>query len=154
MLKHVANVNIVHVPYPGNAPAVNALLGEHVTSVFANYSEVVEQLHAGKLRALATASKTRIEPLPDVPSVAESGYKDYEVEVWFGVVAPAKTPKEKLSQLAEWFTAAMREPAVKAKLVKLGLYPVGICGAEYGAFMRQKYDEYARIIRDAGITAE
>src|SRR5437588_9298968 len=87
--KHAANLNMPHIPYPGGAPAVNALLGSHVTAVFANYSEVVEQLKAGTLRALATASKTRIEPLPDVPTVAELGYKDYDVEVWFGVVAPA-----------------------------------------------------------------
>jgi hypothetical protein len=81
-------------PYPGNAPAVNALLGEHVTSMLASYATVAEQLNAGKLRALATESRTRIEPLPEVPTVAESGYKDYEMDYWLGILAPAKTPKE------------------------------------------------------------
>jgi tripartite-type tricarboxylate transporter receptor subunit TctC len=91
VLKRAANVAMTHVPFAGNAPAVNALLGGHVTSVLANYSEVFEQLNAGKLRALATASRSRIEQMPDVPTIAESGFKDYEVEVWFGIVTPAKT---------------------------------------------------------------
>jgi tripartite-type tricarboxylate transporter receptor subunit TctC len=94
------------VPYPGGAPAVTALLGEHVTSVFSDYPPLAEQLKAGNLRALATGSRTRAEALPDVPTVAESGYKDYDVEQWFGLFAPAKTPKERVSQLAGWFTAA------------------------------------------------
>lgn len=152
--KHTANVNLAHIPYPGGAPAVNALLGGHVTSVFANYSEVVEQLKAGKLRALATASRTRIEPLPEVPTVAESGYKDYEVEVWFGALAPAKTPNETVAQLAGWFTAAMQAPEVKPKLIALGLYPVGLCGADFGAHIRKQYDDYGRIIRESNIKAE
>ena len=152
--KHAANLNMPHIPYPGGAPAVNALLGSHVTAVFANYSEVVEQLKAGTLRALATASKTRIEPLPDVPTVAELGYKDYDVEVWFGVVAPAKTPKDVVAQLSGWFSAAMQAPDVKPKLLNLGLYPVGMCGADFAAHIRKQYDEYGRVIRAANIKAE
>ena len=125
-----------------------------MTAVFANYSEVVEQLKAGTLRALATASKARIEPLPDVPTVAELGYKDYDVEVWFGVVAPAKTPKDVVAQLSGWFTAAMQAPDVKPKLLNLGLYPVGMCGADFAAHIRKQYDEYGRVIRAANIKAE
>jgi tripartite-type tricarboxylate transporter receptor subunit TctC len=153
MLKRAANVNMTFVPYSGNPPALNALLGEHVTSVLADYALVAEQLNAGKLRALATTARTRIEPLPDVPTVAE-GYTGYEVEVWNGLVAPAKTAKERVSQLAGWFTAAMQVPEVKAKLVVQGLYPVGICGVEFGAFLRKQYDDYGRVIREANIKAE
>jgi tripartite-type tricarboxylate transporter receptor subunit TctC len=152
--KHVANLNMPHIPYPGGAPAVNALLGGHVTAVFANYSEVVEQLKAGTLRALASASRKRIEPLPDVPTVAELGYKDYEVEVWFGLLAPAKTPKDAVAQLSGWFTAAMQAPDVKPKLINLGLYPVGMCGAEFGTHIRKQFDEYGDIIRAANIKGE
>jgi tripartite-type tricarboxylate transporter receptor subunit TctC len=152
--KHVANLNMPHIPYPGGAPAVNALLGGHVTAVFANYSEVVEQLKAGTLRALASASRKRIEPLPDVPTVAELGYKDYEVEVWFGLLAPAKTPKDAVAQLSGWFTAAMQAPDVKPKLINLGLYPVGMCGAEFGTHIRKQFDEYGSIIRAANIKGE
>jgi len=104
---------------------------------------------AGKLRALATPARTRIEALPDVPTVAQSGYKDYEVEVWFGLVAPANTPKKTVSELAGWFTAALRVPEVKAKLATLGLYPVGMCGADFGAFLRKQYDEFGRAIRES-----
>jgi tripartite-type tricarboxylate transporter receptor subunit TctC len=133
---------------------MNALLGGHVTAVFANYSEAVEHIKAGKLRVLASASKTRIEPLPDVPTVAELGFKDYEVEVWFGLLAPAKTAKDATAQLASWFTAAMQVPDVKPKLVNLGLYPVGMCNADFGAHIHKQFDEYGRIIRDANIKAE
>jgi tripartite-type tricarboxylate transporter receptor subunit TctC len=153
-LKHAANVSLTHIPYTGGAPAINALLGDHVTAVFANYSEVVEQLKAGKLRALATTSRMRIEPLPDVPTVIESGYKDFEVEVWFGLLAPAKTPNEQVSQLAAWFTAAMQAGDVKPKLIGLGLYPVGLCGADYAALIRRQYEEYSRVIKEANIRAE
>jgi tripartite-type tricarboxylate transporter receptor subunit TctC len=154
VLKRAANVDITYVPFAGGAPAVTALLGGHVTSVLGNYSDVAEQLNAGKLRALATASRTRIEPLPNLPTVAESGYAGYEASVWTGLVAPAKTAKETVSELAGWFTTAMRVPEVKAKLVARGLYPVGICGAEFGAFLRKEYDEYGRVIREANIKAE
>ena len=154
MLKRAANLNMTFVPYPGGAPSVTALLGEHVTSVFTDYPTLAEQLKAGKLRALATGSRTRSEALPDVPTVAEFGYKDYDVEQWLGVSAPAKTPKEIVSQLVGWFTAALQVPQVKAKLVIQGLYPVGICGADFGAFYRKQYDDYGRAIREANIKAE
>jgi tripartite-type tricarboxylate transporter receptor subunit TctC len=154
MLKHAAHVNMTYVPYPGGAPAVKALLGEHVTSVIATYAAVAEQLKAGNLRALAAATRTRIEPLPEVPTVAESGYADYELDEWLGALAPTKTPKEKVSQLAGWFSAALQAPEVKAKLVVQGLYPVGMCGADFGALVRKQYDEYGRVIRDANIKAE
>src|SRR5712691_4661407 len=107
-LKRAAHVDLTYVPYAGGAPAINALLGEHVTSVFAEYAPLAEHLKAGKLRALATSARMRIEPLPDLPTVAESGYKDYEVDLWWSLFAPAKTPKESISQLAGWFTAAMQ----------------------------------------------
>jgi tripartite-type tricarboxylate transporter receptor subunit TctC len=154
VLKQAAKVEMTFVPYPGNAPSVNALLGGHVTSMFGTYPNVAEQLKAGKLRALAVATRTRIEQLPDVPTVAESGYKDYEVDAWFGVFAPAKTPAETLSQLAGWFTAALALPEVKDKLAMQGLFPVGTCGADFAAHLRKQYDDYGRVIREAHIKAE
>jgi tripartite-type tricarboxylate transporter receptor subunit TctC len=154
MLKRAANVNLTYVPYAGNAPASNALLGGHVTSVFAVYPTVSELLNAGKLRALATASRKRIETLPNVPTIIESGYKDFEVEVWLGLVAPAKTPKDTISQLVDWFTSALKAPEIKTKLAGLESYPVGVCGADFGAYLRKQYDETGRIIREANIKAE
>jgi tripartite-type tricarboxylate transporter receptor subunit TctC len=128
-LKRAADVDMTFVPYPGSAPAITALLGEHVTSGISEYPAAIEQLKAGSLRALATLSRSRIELLPDVPTVAESVYKDYEQEFWYGLVAPAKTPKDTVSQLAGWFAAAMQ--AIKSKLVDQGFLPVGTCGSDF-----------------------
>jgi tripartite-type tricarboxylate transporter receptor subunit TctC len=154
MLKRAANVNITYIPYPGVAPALNALLGDHVTSAFSTYSAVAEQLRAGKLRALAAASATRIESLPDVPTVAEVGYRDQEADLWYGLFAPAKTPKDTVSQLAGWFTAAVQAPELKSKLAVQGLFPVAICGVDFGAFVRKQYDKYGRGIRESNIKTE
>jgi tripartite-type tricarboxylate transporter receptor subunit TctC len=154
MLKRAAKANMTFVPYTGAGPAVNALMGEHVTSVLVNYSDAVEQIKAGKLRARAIFSRERIELLLDVPTVAESGYKDIEEEGWFGLVAPAKTPKDAVSQLAGWFTAALRTPEIRSKLLNQSILPVGICGAEFGAFIRRQYDDYARVIRELNIKAQ
>jgi tripartite-type tricarboxylate transporter receptor subunit TctC len=153
-LRRAAKVEMTFVPYPGGAAAVNALLGGHVASALATYSTASEQLSAGQLRALASLSKTRIEALPEVPTVAESGYKDYEMDYWVGMLAPEKTPKDKLSQLAGWFTAALQAPDLRAKLVPLGLYSVGLCGADFAAFLRKQYDEFGRVIREANIKEE
>jgi tripartite-type tricarboxylate transporter receptor subunit TctC len=94
---------------------------------------------------------TRAKPLPDVPTVAESGYKDVDVDAWFGAFAPAGTPKDVVSQFAEWFTAAMQAPEVKLKLVGQELYPVGICGSDFAAHIRKQYDYLGRIIRNTHI---
>ncbi len=154
MLTHAAGVNMTFVPYQGDAPAVNALLGGHVTSVFFGYPAVAAQVNAGKLRVLATASRTRIEPLPEVPTIAESGYKDIEADVWFGLFAPAKTPKERLAQLTGRFTAALQAPEIKSRLGDLDHEPVGLCGSDFGAMVRKEYDKYGRVIREANIKAE
>jgi tripartite-type tricarboxylate transporter receptor subunit TctC len=154
MLKHLAGVNIIFVPFNGNGPAVNALLGKHVDSVLVNYSEVAEQLEEGKFRALATTSRTRIEFLPQVPAVAELGFKNFEADVWFGTVVPAKTPAAIVAELADWLTAALDAPAVKPKLKSLGLFTVAKCGAAFAADLRQRFDDYGRAIRDSNIKSE
>jgi tripartite-type tricarboxylate transporter receptor subunit TctC len=154
IIRRAAGINMTYVPYGGNAPAVNALLGGHLTSVYADYPTVVEQIKAGTLRALATGARTRAEPLPDVPTVAQSGFKDYDLDIWYGLVAPAKTPKDALSNLADLSRAAVTAPELKPKLALQGLYPVAICGEEFGAHLRKQYDDYARVIGGAGIKAQ
>jgi tripartite-type tricarboxylate transporter receptor subunit TctC len=153
-LKRAANVDITFVTYPGVAPAVNALLGGHVTSVISSYAGVGEQIKAGKLRALATTTRMRIEALPDVPTVAESGYKGYEADLWDGVFAPAKTPKDTIAEITGWFTSALQDAETKRKLVAQGLFPVVTCGVDFGALIRKQYDEYGRVIRESNIKAE
>jgi tripartite-type tricarboxylate transporter receptor subunit TctC len=151
MLKRAAKINLSFVPFQGGGPAVNALLGQHVDSLFSNYPTAAELLTTGQLRALAVGSRARIEPMPDLPTIAESGYKDYEEDVWFGVVAPAKTPKNVLSELTAWFAEAVHSPDVKSKLVAQGLYSAGLCGADFAAYLRKQHVDYGRIIREANI---
>jgi tripartite-type tricarboxylate transporter receptor subunit TctC len=154
VLKRAAGVNMTYVPYAGSGPAINALLGGHLTAVFADYPTVVEQLKTGTLRALATTSRSRAAALPDVPTITELGLKDYEDEIWYGLVAPAKTPQDSLAQLSGWAAAAINSPDMKPKLELQGLSPVGICGSEFGALLRKRYEDYARVIRESNIKAE
>jgi tripartite-type tricarboxylate transporter receptor subunit TctC len=154
VFKHEAHVDIGYIPYPGGAPAVTALLGGHVTSVFANYIEVSEHLRSGKLRALATGSPTRLEMLPDLPTIAESGYKDFRLENWLSVVAPAKTPQKTIAQLIEFYKAALQAPQVEAKLASQALLPVALCGKDFGDFIHAQYDEYERVIPALNIKGE
>jgi len=153
-LKLASQANITFVPFPGGAPAVNALLGDHVTAVYGNYSEVAEQLKAGKLRALAATGAKRMQMLPDLPTIAELGFPGYDVEVWLGTVVPTGTPQAAIDQLAKWFTDAMKVPAVRDKLVTLGLYPAGQCGADFTRLIRARDAEYAKIMSAAGIKGE
>jgi tripartite-type tricarboxylate transporter receptor subunit TctC len=153
-LKLRAKVDIIFVPYPGYSPGIEALLGSHVTAALADYSSLVEHIKAGKLRPLATTMPARIDQLPDVPTVAESGYKDFVAEFFVGLIAPAKTPKGTVSQIAAMFTTAMQPPDIKAKLAALGLFPNGTCGADFGAILHKDYEEYGRVIREANIKME
>ena len=115
---------------------------------------MAEQIKVGKVRAIATTSPTRIEALPDLPTVAEFGYQGYAEEAWFGLVAPATTPRETVTQMSGWFTAAMAVPETKTKLLSQGLYPVGVCGADFATFIRSQHEAYGRIIREANIKAQ
>jgi tripartite-type tricarboxylate transporter receptor subunit TctC len=139
---------MTYVPFPGGTPAVNALLGGHVTAVLQNYIEVGEQIRSGTLRALATPSRQRIPPLPDLPTFAEAGYKDVLAEVWFGIVAPAKTPQSIIAQYIDWFRSAIEVPEVKAKLANQALYPRPLCGEDFAGHIRHQVEEFARVIAE------
>jgi tripartite-type tricarboxylate transporter receptor subunit TctC len=154
MFKQAAGINLTYVPYAGGAPAVNALLGGHVATVLANYNEVSEQLSAGKLRPLAVASRERIKPLPEVPTFIEQGYQDFETSAFFGVVAPARTPKEAIGQLAFMLQTAIKAPEVVPKLVAQGFHVVGTCGEDFRTHIRRQHEKYTRAIREGNIKAE
>jgi tripartite-type tricarboxylate transporter receptor subunit TctC len=149
--KRTTQVDMTYIPFAGSGPTVNALLGEHVTAVFAEYPAVAEQLAAGKLRPLATGSAVRIEALPELPTVAESGYPGFEVDIWWGAFAPAMTPQATVSQLGEMFRKTLQAPEIRTKLLALGFYPADMCGAAFADYVRQQYDEYGRIIRASNI---
>jgi len=154
MLKLEAKIDLVYVPYAGGAPAVNAILGNHVTVVIANYSEVAQHLAAGTLRALAVASPERIDLLPNVPTISESGFKDIQGTVWFGIVAPAGTPKDTITRIQTDLALVLRLPTVRDKLVAQGLYPVGSTTDEFGPYMRAVSVKYEKVIQAAGIKAD
>jgi len=154
MLMREAGVDMTYVPFKGDAPTVTALLGEQVTAMLGNYSSLSAHISTGKVKALAVGSRTHNPMLPDVPTVAESGYKDYEVGVWFGAVVPVATPKEKVAQLTQWFTEALQTPEVTTKLAAQQLITVGVCGSDYPGFLHSQYDVFGRVIRDAHITIQ
>jgi len=152
-LKQSAGLDFVYVPFPGGGPAINALLGNHVTAVLAEYAPLSEHLKSGRLRALATTANSRIPALPDLPTVGET-YKGFEVDFWWGLFAPSQTPQATLKRLAEWFTEAMRSSDLAAKLDGLGFYPSATCGPAFAELLRQQFDDYGRVIRDAHVRPE
>ncbi|QPF90485.1 Bug family tripartite tricarboxylate transporter substrate binding protein [Bradyrhizobium commune] len=154
-LKRAANIEMIEVPFTGAAPAVTALLGGHVTSVFANYPSAMEQIRSGQLRALAIASRMRASSAPDIPTIAELGFADYEEEnVWFGIVVPARTAQDRIAQLETWLRAVMQAPDMEARLAALELHPAVLCGADFATFLHRQRDEYQRIVRDSRMRAE
>ncbi len=153
-LKLQAKLDLTYVAYPGGAPAVQALLGEHVTSVLTNYSELVEQLKSGTLRPLAVATAERMPAYPDLPTLSESGVPGYQATAWFGVMAPARTPLNVIADLETAFKGAMDVSAVTQRLNEIGLYPAVMCGPEFTQHVDQQIDEYAKVIQAAGIKGE
>jgi tripartite-type tricarboxylate transporter receptor subunit TctC len=154
ILKRAAKADMTFVPYPGNAQALNAVLGQQVTSMFGTFPNVSEYLKAGKLRALAVGNRARAQALPDVPTVAELGYENFDIDAWFGAFAPANTPVASLREIEQLFTAAVQDNSVKEKLLVQGLFPTLKCGADFAAYLRAQHDAYSRIIREANIKAD
>jgi tripartite-type tricarboxylate transporter receptor subunit TctC len=154
VVKRAAKVDVTYVPFGGTAPAINALMGGHVTTVFADYPTVVAQLKAGTLRGLLTTSPERVAPLPDIPTLRETGLSSYEAEIFYGIVAPVKTAPETMAQLSGWFETALGTPGMAPKLAAQGLFPVGTCGAPFGAILQKMVADYTRIVAEANIKAE
>jgi tripartite-type tricarboxylate transporter receptor subunit TctC len=153
LLKRKANVDIIFVPFPGTAPIITALLGGHISAMTDNYGGMAEHVNAGKLRPLATLSPTRTAGLDHIPTVAESGYPEAEIETWFGLFAPANLKTETTSQLIDWVSAAMQVSEIRSKLEPLGQYPSRMCGAEFAGSLRKQYEFFGAVIRDANIQA-
>jgi len=150
-MKRVLGLTVNFIPYQGSTPAVNAVLGQHITAVMASYPNVAELIRNNKLRALAVASASRIVSMPDVPTLAEAGLKDFEADIWFIAAAAAHTPKDAAAQLASWFSDALRDPEIVPKLDAQGLFPVGACGDAAATFVKKQYVDYGRMIKEADI---
>jgi tripartite-type tricarboxylate transporter receptor subunit TctC len=150
-MKRVLGLPMNFIPYQGSTPAVNAVLGGHITAVMASYPNVAELIRNNKLRALAVASASRIASMPEVPTLAEIGLKDFEADIWFISAAPAHTPEDAASRLASWFSDALRDPEIVPKLDVQGLFPVDVCGEAAAAFTKKQFEDYGRMIKEADI---
>lgn len=153
VLRLETKIDINYVPYGGTAPAINALMGGHVQAVWADFPTVVSHLKSGTLRALVSTSPQRRAVLPDVPTMEQAGFQKYEAEIFYGLMAPAKTPEAAIKKLSEMLLAAQNTPEMKAKFDQQGLFPVGSCGAPFGKFLNDITADYERVINAAGIKA-
>ena len=153
LLKSLAKVDIVAVPYKGGAPAINDLLGGQIPVSFNNGPESVGQIAAGKVRALAVTTAKRASFLPDVPSMGET-VPGYDTEVWWGLVGPAGMPSDVVAKLSSDFVSALNNDTVKERLTKLGATPIGSSPQDFAAKIRADYDKWGPIFKAAGIKAE
>jgi tripartite-type tricarboxylate transporter receptor subunit TctC len=154
LLKIRANIDILHVPYKGGGPAMQGMLGGQVTSIFATPVSSGGQVKAGKVRAIATTGPKRAALLPDVPTVAESGYPGFEAMNWYAFLAPAKTPKDVVARLNSELVKALKDPAVVDLLNKQGLEPSPSSPAELASYMQREYETWGKVVKQAGIKAQ
>ena len=154
LLKRVVGMDLTYVPFTGGLLAANAVMGGHVNAVLTNLSEVSSMIEGQKLRALAVTTLSRLDALKAVPTVSELGYKDYEAAAWFGVAAPALTPKEVVSKLNEDFAQALKDPETQQKLFIAGLYPSYLNSKDFSAYIKSQFDKYSRVIDEAQIKAQ
>jgi tripartite-type tricarboxylate transporter receptor subunit TctC len=153
LFNSLAGVRMIHVPYRGGAPAVNDLLGGQVQLIFAPLVEVLQQVRANNVRALGITTAKRSPLLPDVPSIAET-LPGYEVRLWNGLVAPAKTPPEIIERINRAAVDALRSDEVKAKLAEQGSEPVGDTPAEFKAFIDSELVKWRRLVEISGATVQ
>jgi len=154
MFKDAAGIDMLHVPYKGSGPSMAAVLGGEVQVLFENISAAVPNVKAGRLRAIAVTSMTRSSALPEVPTLNEAGVPGFEVLAWFGMFAPAATPKDVLRTLNAEFVKALKEPKVAEQMVSRGLEPRPMGLEEFDAIWRKDVEKYAAIVKKAKITAE
>jgi tripartite-type tricarboxylate transporter receptor subunit TctC len=146
---------MIHVPYRGMAPALTDLMGGRLHFTFASYSAVSKQVESGRLRVLAVAAERRLKALPDVPTLAESGMAaSIVLDNWFGISAPAGTPKVEVERLQKAFSEAVKDPALVAQLAAQGVEAVGSTAAEYDALIRRDHQRLATLVKTLGVKAE
>jgi tripartite-type tricarboxylate transporter receptor subunit TctC len=150
----MAGIDIVHVPYKGTGPASADLLGGQVQMAFFGIPPLLPHIKTGKLRALAVTGKRRSPELPEVPTVDEAGLRGYEVSPWYGLLAPAGTPRAIVDRLNAEVTKIVRRPEMKEKLVSQGAEPAGGTPEDYAAAIRADTATWARVIREAGLRGE
>jgi len=154
MLKDVAKIDIVHVPYKGAGPAMVDLLGNRVDVKIDAYATSAAYLKAGKLVPLAVSGLKRIPEMPELPTIAESGYPGFENSIWMGLMVPAKTPPDVVAKLEKVFLEAVRSPEVVRTLGQEGIYIDPRDAKAFGAMMKDELAKWRRIVKEAGIQPE
>lgn len=154
MLKTMAGIDMVHVPYKGGGPALVALLSGQVQLMFATLPAAMPHVKSGKLRPVAVTSGKRSLTLSDLPTIAESGIAGYEAATWYGLLAPARTPKPVVTRLHGEVVKILAVPGAREQLADQGFEPVGNTPQEFGAYIRAEIVKWGKVIRDAGIKPE
>jgi tripartite-type tricarboxylate transporter receptor subunit TctC len=154
LLKYMAGVKIVAIPYKGGAPAITAVIASEIPLSFNPLAEVVGQLEGGVVQALAVTSAQRSRTLPDVPTVAESGVPGYDVSVWWGFLGPAKMQPELAAKIQTDLKTALQDPSVQKTLDQIGATAVGSTPAEFDAFMHAEVTKWEPVLKAANIRAQ
>jgi len=150
LFKQMAGVDITHVPYKGAPQAVTDVLAGHMNMMFNSIAPIVGHIKAGRVRVLGIASSKRSPQLPDIPTISEAGVPGYESENWFGMFAPAKTPKRIIARLNEAVVKVVRSPEIQSQFAALGADAVGNSPEEFAAFVRRDMQQYAKIVKQSG----
>ncbi len=145
------NVQLLHVPYKGSAPALQDLMSGQVQSMFVDLPPSIQMINAGKLRVLAVATPKRLDVLPDVPTFDELGIKGFEAYAWQGFVAPANTPEPIVTKLSTALNTALNSDVIKEKFAAIGIQPMPMTPAEFTAFAKSEGEMWGGVIRKAGI---
>lgn len=154
LLKRIAGVDILNVPYKGSAPARTAMLGNEVDIMFDNLPNVVPLVKGGKMRALAVTSAQRSKQLPEAPTMAEAGVPGYVMEIWFGVAVPAGTPPQAVASLNREINRIVAQPEVKSRLEEMGLDVIGGSAESFGKTIAADVAKWSRLVREANLKSE
>ncbi|AXK81376.1 tripartite tricarboxylate transporter substrate binding protein [Pseudolabrys taiwanensis] len=150
LLKDLAKIDIVHVPYRGAAPAMNDLIAGHIPMMFDNMPAMKPQVAAGTVRALAVASATRSKLFPELPTMIEAGVPGFEATAWFGLVAPAATPADVTKTIIAGVEKALQNPDMAKKLADLGAEPGNVSGDAFGDFLKAETAKWGKVVKDSG----
>jgi tripartite-type tricarboxylate transporter receptor subunit TctC len=154
LFKYMAGVDIVHIPHKGSDQARTAVLGHQVDMMFDAISTMVGQVHAGKLKAIATTGKNRSTVTPDVPTVAESGVAGYEAPIWLGLMAPAATPKPIIEKLNAEVVKVLQSPDIRQTWAKQGTLPMPMKPDEFERFLRADIEKWGKLVRATGMKVD
>lgn len=154
LIKNEARIDLLHVPYKGGAPAIAALVAGEVSAYFGNPVSGLSLVQSGKLQALAVTSKSRMEVLPQVPTMMESGFKDFEVVEWNGFFLPAGTPKPIIDKLGTAVRMAVDNPEVRKVMIPKGIQPVGSGPEEFARFVQEQVERWGNLVKANQITLE